>query len=180
VFVVKRVVSIDENRNHTVLKGYTANNIRSTTITWNFELPCGFKIENITLLVTVGDISGTEYVRFRMDQPPDPPLPANDRQYLFIGANLVNFSWDDAYNDPSWTMWQQARNHVLQGNNHSRYPSKTIETYLRENLVAGVNTVKINVRFLQGNRRGDVSMLLNITYAYPTPVEGLVTMKVWR
>jgi hypothetical protein len=181
VFAVKRVVSIDENNTYSLLKEYTATSIRSDTITWSFELPCGFDIKNLTILITTGSISGSEYVRFRMDNPPDPSLPSSDRQYLFIGENMVNFSWDDAYNDPTWTQWQDARNYVSQqGNNHSRYPEKTIDSYLRENLVAGPNTVEISLRFYQGNSRGDVSAFLNVTYGSPTPREGLVTMKIWR
>lgn len=180
VFVAKRVVSIDENVTHSVVKEYSATNIGWDNIEWSFELPCGYRIQNITLLVTTSEITDGEYVHFRVDNPPDPSLPASSRQRLFIGTNLVNFSWDDAYNDPSWTSWQQARSHVIQGNNHSRYPSKTLETYLREHLVSDLNKMEIYVDVAPGGARGDVAALLNITYAYPTPKEGLVTLKVWR
>lgn len=180
IFIVKRVVTIDEGRNISIIKKYSANNIKRDRITWNFNLPCGFKIRNVSLLVTTSRISGNEYVHFRVDKPPDPSLQASSRQRLFIGTNMVNFSWDDAYNDPSWTRWQQARDYVTDGNDHARYPSKTLETYLREYLVSGYNTMEIYVDVAPGRARGDVSAILNITYTHPTPREGLVTIKVWR
>ncbi len=180
VFVAKRVVGIDRNLTHSLVKEYSATNIRWGNIEWSFELPCGYKILNVTLLVTTSGITGNEYVHFRVDNPPDPSLPRSSRQRLFIGTDLVNFSWDDAYNDPAWTRWQEARSYVTQGNNHSRYPSKTLETYLREYLVSDLNNMEIYVDVAPGGARGDVAALLNITYAYPTPREGLVTLKVWR
>jgi hypothetical protein len=180
IFVVKRVVGIDENKSSFIVKQYSVSNTKGSTISWTLELPCGYEITNATLLVTTGGISGNEYVHFRLDKPPDPSLPTASRQRLFIGTNLVNFSWDDAYNDPSWTTWEQARSYVTQGNDHSRYPSKTLKTYLQEYLASGSNTVKINIDVAPEKARGDVDALLNITYTYPTPREGLVTMKVWR
>lgn len=180
IFVVKRVVGIDENKSFSVVKDYSDTNIGSGTITWSLELPCGYEITNITMLVTTSEISDGDYVHFRVDKPPDPKLPTSSRQRLFIGTDMVNFSWDDAYNDPAWTTWQQARSYVTEGNNHSRYPSKTLDTYLREYLTSGLNTVKIYVDVAPGGARGDVGAQLNITYAYPTPREGLVTLKVWR
>lgn len=180
IFVAKRVVGIDENRSFSVVREYSATNIRSGTIRWSFELPCGYDITNVTMLVTTSDITGNEYVHFRVDNPPDPSLTASSRQRLFIGTDMVNFSWDDAYNDPTWTTWQQARSYVIQGNDHSRYPSKTLETYLREYLVSDLNTVEIYVDVAPGGARGDVAALLNVTYSYPTPREGMVTLKVWR
>ncbi|MDI6654534.1 MAG: hypothetical protein QME59_01440 [Candidatus Hydrothermarchaeota archaeon] len=180
VFVVERIVSLGINASTSTALTYNKTNIDKDTINWNLVLPSCPEIKNITILVTTGSLTN-EYVEFEMKEPDRPGA----NHFFFIGINTVNYSWDDATPYATQGLAQSAVK--TDGKDSARSPDdKTIDEFLRENLVVGTNAIeiKLDVKKKSGagavDERADVAVFLNIAYSIPVPVEGKVTMKIWR
>lgn len=186
IFIVQRIVNIGGTANSTISEEYNETDVKDDKIEFSFVLPSCVEILNVSIRVTTGGLDG-DYIEFEMKKPPAAVDP-KENQRLFIGTNLTNFYWDNAYNNPNWKKWQDARDYVRdEGNNHSRYPTTTVDTFLRGNLVSGLNSVEIEFDVKRKTRvvgqvdeKADIALVLEITYESTAPVEGKLTLKTWR
>ncbi len=179
IFIVQRIVNIGGTGNSTISEEYNETDVKDDKIEFSFVLPSCVEILNISIRVTTGRLDG-DYVEFEMKEPSGP----SKNYFLFIGTNLSNFNWDDA--KPYSTQGLAENGVKNQGENATRSPDEeNVSAFLKNNLVAGLNTVKIEIKVRKKSgenpdERADIALVLEIIYETQTPVEGRVTLKAWR